>query len=190
MKQVRISAVIDFSTSDWPHWNSLSETFRDAFPTIQQNVYDAAGEIWPKAKKFARTQSLDDSDARELLLKAVVNVSKPECKDIRNLPRYVYKTYTRLVWKIVEEQKHHESLNSINEEMFGDAGAAALIDREVLLGEIVARMDAPMLRIYEGLILGYSFEELGRKYGEPANVLRSRFSRGLHRLARKINAPK
>ena len=178
----------DFTTlDDWPHWDTLTPAFRNAFAAIKQEVYDAAGEVWPRAVKLAHSHSLDESDARDVLLKAIVSVSKVGGEEIKNLPSYVLKTYTRLIWKAVDDQKHYESLDLINQEIAADADAAAVLERQVLLGELVARMDVDMLRIYEGLILGYSFEELARKHGEKANVLRSRFSRGLHRLAKEIH---
>jgi hypothetical protein len=61
------------------------------------------------------------------------------------------------------------------------------MENDILLGEIVARMDAELRRIYEGLILGYSFEELAQKERKKANVLRSSFSRGIRRLAEQVS---
>lgn len=84
--------------------------------------------------------------------------------------------------------KHYASLESINKELFADQSAAAVMEHNLLLAEIVARMDDDMRGIYEGLILGYSFEELAKKHGKPANLLRSKFSKGVKRIARDIRA--
>ena len=164
--------------------------FQKSFPALTEDVYNAAGEIWPDALKVARHEGLDDSEARAVLFKAIARVSNREGEEIRSLHNYLFKTYRRLIRRVIDEQKRHTSLESINEEISSDDNVAAIMENDILVGEIVARMDPVMRRIYEGLILGYSFEELGRKEGQKANVLRSRFSRGVRHLAREIGGQK
>lgn len=176
----------DFHTSDWPHWKTLSASFKNSFPALTEDVYNAAGEIWPNALKVARHEGLDESDARAALFQAINRVSKREVPQIRSLRAYLFVTYTRLIRRVIDEQKRYTSLELINQDISSDEKVAAIMENDVLLGEIVARMDPEMRRIYEGLILGYSFEELARKERIKANMLRSRFSRGVRHLAREI----
>lgn len=177
----------DFDTSDWPHWKTLSSSFKSSFPALTEDVYNAAGEIWPNALKVALREGLDESDARAALFKAIARVSQRTGEEIKSLPDYLFTSYSRLIRRVVDEQKRYTSLEMINEEFSSDQNVVAVMENEILLAEIVARMDPEMCRIYEGLILGYSFEELARQQREKANVLRSRFSRGIRRLAREIS---
>lgn len=140
--------------------------------------------------KFAWHEGLDESDARDALFKAMARVSRKETEEIKSLRSYLFTTYIRLIRRAVTEQKRYASLESINQDLSSDPNVAAVMDNDILMAEVVARMEPAMRRIYEGLILGYTFEELARKEKEKANVLRSRFSRGLHHLAQEIGARK
>jgi DNA-directed RNA polymerase specialized sigma24 family protein len=182
--------VSDFHTSDWPHWKTLSSSFKNSFPALKEDVYNAAGEIWPNALKVARHAGLDESDARAALFKAIAKVSNRDVEHIHSLNGYLFTTYGRLIRRVVDEQRRYTSLELINDDLSSDQMVAAVADNDILLREIVARMDPDLRRIYEGLILGYSFEELARKERTPANVLRSRFSRGIRRLAQEVGGRK
>lgn len=180
----------DFHTSDWPHWKTLSSSFKNSFPALTEDVYNAAGGIWPNALKVARHEGLDESDARAAMFKAITRVSNREGEKIRSLQNYLFTTYIRLIRRVIDEQKRYTSLESINQDISSDENVTAIMENDILLGEIVARMDSELRRIYEGLILGYSFEELARKERKKANVLRSRFSRGVRDLALQISGQK
>jgi DNA-directed RNA polymerase specialized sigma24 family protein len=182
--------VSDFHTSDWPHWKTLSSSFKRSFPALREDVYNAAGEIWPNALRIAHHEGLDDSDARAALFKAIARVSKKEHGEIKSLRSYLFTTYIRLIRRAINDQKRFASLDAINNDISSDEQVAAVMENEVLVGEIIARMHPDLRRIYEGLILGYSFEELARKERKPANVLRSRFSRGVRHLALEISGRK
>lgn len=182
----------DFSTSAWPDWDTLTDTFKESFPALNQDVYEAAGEFWPKALSLAKSKGFDNSDARAMLLKVVRDVSRavnePNRDPIEMLPHYLSSAYERRIWKTLKEQKHHASLDEINQDLLSDTKTAEVIQKKVLLAELVARMDPAILSIYEQLILGYSFEEIARKEETRANVLRSRFSREVRRIAKAIKA--
>ena len=179
----------DFHTSDWPHWKTLRSSFKDSFPALKEDVYNEAGAIWPNALKVARHEGLDESDARAAMFKAIARVSKID-SEIRSLQNYLFTTYIRLIRRVIDEQKRYTSLESINQDIAADEKVTAIMENDILLGEIVARMDPEMRRIYEGLILGYSFEEIARKERQQANVLRSRFSRGIRQLALQVSGQK
>ena len=176
----------DLSSSDWPHWNALTSTFRESYSLTNESVYDAAGDIWESALKFALSRNLDESEAREALLRAVASVSAQDTNAIEALHSYLFRAYANLINRLLTQQRHYASLESINQELSSDPDAAEVIEHDILLTEIVARMEEEMRKIYEGLILGYSFEELATKLGKPANSLRSKFSKGVKRIAREI----
>jgi len=178
--------VSDPSSSDWPHWNALTPTFRASFALNDESVYNAAGDLWESALKYALSRNLDASEAREALLRAVASVSAHHTREIRALHSYLFKAYTNRLLRLLTQQKHYASLESVNEELASDPTVVEVMEQQVLLSEVVARMDQEMRSIYEGLILGYSFEELAPKLGKPANSLRSKFSKGVKRIAREV----
>lgn len=148
-----------------------------------------AGEIWPSALKLALGRNMDASEARDALLHAVASVSEQRTSEIKALRSYLFKAYANRILRQLQKEKHYSSLEAINKELFVDQSAAAVMEHKLLVAEIVARMDDEMRSIYEGLILGYSFEELAKKHGKPANLLRSKFSKGVKRIARDIREP-
>jgi DNA-directed RNA polymerase specialized sigma24 family protein len=188
LKQANIWIVTDESTSTWPSWESLSNTFKDSLSAVQPETYNAAGQLWSKAVAFAKAHGLDESDARAALMTTVVKVSKVDSEQILSLPAYLFKSYKRRILETLNTLKREQSLDEINHELAADTVAARRLEEKVLLEEIVARMDEETLIIYEHLILGYSFEEIARKQGKKANVLRSMFSKRLKRISNEIRA--
>ena len=182
----------DLSTSEWPHWDALTPTFKNSFSSINEGVYEAAREIWPNALQLAQHHGLDTSDALDTLLKVIESVSKiverHKSEEIKSLSNYLFRSYQRAIWKTLKEEKHHESLESINEELTSVINVSDMMERTILLGEIVARMDKQIHQVFEFLILGFSFEEIGQKLSTSPNAIRARFSRELQRLAREIKA--
>ena len=87
----------DFSTSAWPDWDTLTDTFKESFPPLNREVYEAAGEFWPKALNLAKSKGFDESEAREMLLRVVRDVSRtinePGRDPIEMLPRYLSSAY-------------------------------------------------------------------------------------------------
>ena len=182
----------DLSTSEWPNWDALTPTFKSSFSSINERVYEAAREIWPKALHFAQRHRLDTSDALDVFLKVIESVSKSierrESEEIKSLPNYLFRSYRHAIWKTLKEEKHHESLESINEELTSVINVSDMMEKTILLGEIVARMDNQTHKVFELLILGFSFKEIGQKLSTSPNAIRARFSRELRRLAREIKA--
>jgi DNA-directed RNA polymerase specialized sigma24 family protein len=179
--------VTDTTTSTWPPWETLTSTFKDSFPAVEPEVYNTAGEVWQNALAFARTHGLDESDARAALMAAVVTVSKVGTEEIKSLSAYLFTSYERRILETLKKLNREASLDSIGHDVIVDKAAANRIEEKVLLEEIVACMDLEMLTIYEGLVLGYSFEELAVKHGKRANALRSIFSKKLRRIADELN---
>jgi RNA polymerase sigma factor (sigma-70 family) len=184
--------VSDLSTSEWPHWDALTPTFKNSFSSINAEAYEAARQVWPNALHFAQHHGLDASDALEPFLKVVESVSKAierhDSEEIKSLPNYLFRSYQRAIWRKLKEEKQHESLDFVNNDIASIADVSDAMERTILLGEIVARMDKQNHQVFELLILGYSFEEIGRKLNISPNVIRARFSRELRRLAKEVNA--
>ena len=150
-------------------------------------MYNVAGEMWPSALNYALSRNVDESEAREEMLRAVAKVSRQEIEKITTLSSYLFKAYARRIQKLLLKHKHYASLESVNRELSSDVPTVEAMEDHVLLAEIVARMDEEMRTIHEGLILGYSFEEIAKKLGKSSNYLRSKFSRGVKRIAREVH---
>jgi DNA-directed RNA polymerase specialized sigma24 family protein len=74
----------------------------------------------------------------------------------------------------------------VNADLAADPAAARVMQDDLLLAEIVGRMNDEMRMILEGLLLGYTFEEIAKKHGKSSNYWRTKFNRGVKRLAREV----
>jgi len=179
--------VTEGSHIPWPEWESLSPTFKNSQETINQDVYNAAGEIWPQAISLAVKADIDESLAYIAMMAAVVGVSRIPPESIELLSRYLFKAYRRQLFEHGRKMRSAEIAVPIEDYNLIDDHVARQIEQKILLEEIVARMDEETLQIYEKLILGHSFEQIARAQDEHANVLRSRFSKRLKKIATEIN---
>jgi DNA-directed RNA polymerase specialized sigma24 family protein len=179
--------VTQVSVDSWPPWDSLSSAFKDHYRVFDPSVYETAGEIWLRAVDFAKKRNGDESMAYDALMTAVGTVSNVSPDTIKSLPNYLFTAYKHCLFDELEKADklagNTESLGDGTGALI-DAGAA--IEKRILLEEIVALMDPETLRIYEGLILGYTYEDLAKKIGSPANSLRSRFSKRVRQIAAEL----
>jgi DNA-directed RNA polymerase specialized sigma24 family protein len=127
--------------------------------------------------KFARSRNVDESEAREELLKAVGRVSEKGPENIKALPAYLFTSYAHRIQRLLAKQKHYASLESVNADLAADPAAARVMQDDLLLAEMVARMNDEMRMILEGLLLGYTFEEIAKKHGKSSNYWRTKFNR-------------
>jgi DNA-directed RNA polymerase specialized sigma24 family protein len=65
----------------------------------------------------------------------------------------------------------------VNADLAADPAAARVMQDDLLLAEMVARMNDEMRMILEGLLLGYTFEEIAKKHGKSSNYWRTKFNR-------------
>ena len=175
------------SVDSWPPWDSLSSALKDHYGVFDPRVYQAAGEIWLRAVDFAKKRNGDESMAYDALMTAVGSVSNVSLDTIKSLPNYLFTAYKH---RLFDELEKADKLAGVTEPLdegtgaFIDVGAA--IEERILLEEIVALMDTETLRIYEGLILGYTYEDLAKRIGSPANSLRSKFSKRVRQIAAEL----
>lgn len=176
----------DESTSTWPPWESLSTTFKESYPSVDPESWKALSEIWSQAVVFGKAHDLDESDVRANLLSAVTRIPSARREQIVSLPAYLFTSYKHRVFDLQAKRKREAQLDEINHDLAMDVSRE--METKVLLEEIVARMDDNLREIYDHLVLGYSYEEMEKSLGARANVLRSRFSKGLKRIAIDIKS--
>ena len=176
----------DESTSTWPPWESLSTTFKESYPSVDPESWKVLGELWSQAVVFGKAHHLDESDVRANLLSALTHIPMARRERIVSLPAYLFTSYKHRVFDLEAKRQRETQLDEINHELAIDVSRE--METKVLLEEIVVRMDDSLREIYDHLVLGYSYEEMEKRLGARANVLRSRFSKGLKRIANEIKS--
>jgi DNA-directed RNA polymerase specialized sigma24 family protein len=174
-------------------WPQLDAAYTDEFGQVEAEVYRAAGDLWPLAETYSIRVLQDSQSGQRLLLKAVAVVSRVYRErpgQISNLEAYVYQTFKHLVLAQLEKENGHRRLETENHHQLAPPvdSASANPDRKILVQQIMRRMDTWMREVFELLVLGHTFEEIGPKYNQSAHALRTRFSKALNKLTKKIEA--
>jgi DNA-directed RNA polymerase specialized sigma24 family protein len=178
---------------DFRTWPPLSDAYQDVFGEIELDVYNAAGAIWQRGRGFARSQGIDDGISHTAMIRAVAKVSRrqkgsdPYIKTPGALKAYLFTAFRRCLLDEIKDKKTSagaslEDLEAVADESSSDS-LAIKVEKKILLEEIVRHMDDKTRSIYERLILGYSFEEIAETMGTQSNVLRSKFSKKVRRIA-------
>ena len=156
-------------------------------------MYNAAGEIWQRGRAFAHARGLDDAITHTAMIRAVAKVSSrlkrpaPNLQTPGALKRYLFTSFRRCLLDEIKNKKSStvarlEDLEAVADQSSSES-LADQIEKKILLEEIVSHMDDKTRFIYERLILGYSFEEIAETMGTQSNILRSRFSKSVKRIA-------
>lgn len=169
-------------------WPSLDASYVDQFGRIDQDVHHAGGEIWPWAAKFALSTLRDEAEGQDILLKVCARITQKRTGgdiQVEKLTPYLRTSFKREVLARLKAQR----LSSLETDFELVADSDSDLDRNILLEQIIARMDPANRRITELLILGYSFEDIARQDGTQSNVLRSRHSKQLAKIKRELSEP-
>jgi DNA-directed RNA polymerase specialized sigma24 family protein len=171
-------------------WPPIEEAYTDEFGPISEDVYECARGLWPRAEAFSLNTLNDGPAGMRLLLKACAQVTRARSEkltQIDNLPAYLYRAFKRLVLERLEIEKGHRRLEA--EFLPGPAAEESVsLEEKILIQQIMRLMDARTREVFELLLLGYTFEEIGEKYGRSANILRATYSKQIKRLVRRVNA--
>lgn len=176
-------------------WPPLETAYTDEFGEIDPKVYSTAGRLWAQAETYALYAIGDAPSGLRLMLKAAAIVTRrlslPDVR-IANLPAYLFQTYKHLVLAELEKQSGHRKREAERRiELEALSGSLAEnVDRKILIQQIMRRMDSRMREVFELLILGHSFEEIGKLRGENAHALRTRFHKRLKRLTKELQPSK
>lgn len=140
-----------------------------------------------RALSFAKSKDCDESTAYKAMMAAIGGVSKVSERKIMSLENYLFTAFKHCLFEEMRITGRYPADSSLDDNMAQASDVSVEIEKKILLEEIVAHMDPETLGVYEGLVLGYSFEELARKSGKQANILRSRFSKQVRRIAGQLN---
>jgi DNA-directed RNA polymerase specialized sigma24 family protein len=174
-------------------WPSLDAAYVDEFGSIEADVYGAAGDLWPLAELYSINALQDAQIGQRLLLKAaaiVSRVSRESPEKIVNLKAYLYQTFKRMMLAQLEHENGHRRLEATHlSEGAGVSDSLSIdIDQKILIQQIMRRMDEGMREIFKLLILGHTFEEIGSKLNQNPHRLRTKFSKQLMKLKKRIEA--
>ncbi|MDQ3799911.1 MAG: hypothetical protein M3384_10695 [Acidobacteriota bacterium] len=169
---------------------AIDSSYLEEFGYIDLEVYAAAREQWAQAERLAVELLNDAHEGLRLMLKAVASVSQVRSKEpgaIKNLPAYLFFSYKRLLLANLEKENGHRTkLNEWEAAINASETDDQTLNRRILLNEIKLQMDDWTREVFELQCLGYKYEELVPEYGSAANVIRSRYSKNISRLAEKV----
>lgn len=177
-------------------WPLLESAYTDEFGHIEPDIYAVAGALWKaSAERFALSTLADAPTGLRLMLKAAAIVSRKHAEPgnlIANLSAYLYQTYRHLVLAELEKENGHRrrekerqgEIESISVSLVED------VDRKILVQQIMQQMDDWMREVFELLMLGHSFEEIGKLREQNAHALRTKFNKHLKRLMKQIQPDK
>jgi len=167
----------------------------DQLPASEEpeRVFEVAQSLVPAAKAFARKNRIDPANADEAMLEAARRVvaarSSPSetSNPIKNLPAYLFQIGRRLMVDKFEQTKNDVQLT--NHEVA--VNPVALIERQILVSEIVNRMGPKARAIFRYRTLGYGYDEIAKEfkkmgYKATAGSLRSELSKVTKRITEEL----
>jgi DNA-directed RNA polymerase specialized sigma24 family protein len=172
-------------------WPALDTGYQEEFGPVDPDLHRIAGQVWPHARQLAVHLLRDGETGYRLLKRAVASVSAlpaEKRRQIRDPAAYLFQTYKRLVLSELEKVNGRRVRELENAELLrGEIDDVARIERDILIEELVGRMDAWTREVFESLVLGYTFDEIGAVMGSNPHVVRNRFRLALRRLAATLD---
>jgi len=168
--------------------NSVDLSGREILPT----VLSVANRIAPKAVPYAERLLGDPAIAINLFEQAAASVSEAiKTKQasgsvVRDLAAYLFRTYMRLVSQtrrkepMLQESLDVEAEDQISQRDLARAEAALLLD------EIMAVCDRLTREIAFRRMEGFSWKEIGERYGLSGHAAEARFSKALDRARKRL----
>jgi DNA-directed RNA polymerase specialized sigma24 family protein len=172
-------------------WPPVANGYLDEFGPIDPTVHEAAGRLWPTVEVHLRRVQMVPEDGQTLMSKAVALVSRARhqrTEEISNIDGYLWRTFHRLLLEELERRALHSKLDAEFVARFAPAAQRSEdeITKIILIREILEFADEWLRQVIELLQMGHSYEEIAMFLGGRANAIRSRVSKQLKILARKI----
>lgn len=166
-------------TTSHTQWPALGSHYHDQYGPIDLSVYEAAKEIWPAAEAFGEFALHDQAAAFDLMLNATAKVTARIAaggQDIENIKPYLFQTYKHLVAsEKAKRLRRAQPLTDSDESLAVDI--VADLERKIMLRELFSRMNEDERTLSQYLMFGYTYKEIAKEIGTPADALRKRFSR-------------
>lgn len=159
-----------------------------------KSINEAGRDLLPLAKSFSRNIChLDPATAEDLMQEAVektLRYKAGKLDEIENLPAYLFKVYRHTLLAWVKQKQREVSFSEPQLEI--TTTSYQEIEKKILVSEIVSLMSVEEKFIYKNLTFGCSYDEISKEYNEKfkknflPNVLRSKFSKAVKRISRKL----
>jgi DNA-directed RNA polymerase specialized sigma24 family protein len=175
-------------------WPPLDIAYVDEFGQIDPAVYQTAGQLWNQAEQFVLSTLGDAPAGLRLMIKAVALVSRAQAtrpERIHNLTAYLFQTYKHLVLsELRKERGHRQQLAKLQTEdlLAPSSDDIADLDKQILLEQLMQRMDAWTREVFELLVLGYNFAELGRHWNTSGDRIRKKFDKQVQCLIAQVKS--
>ena len=169
----------------------VATAYMDEWGAIAPEVHRAAVALRKQAETFARATLHNEDAGHTLLAKAAVIVTRALNEHpgtISNVPAYLYKTYKRQVLAELEKEKSHERIlvEHGGESVLNGQDSCAELDQQILIRELRKLMDERTREVFDLLVLGHSFEEIGSIIGRSSRAVRNNYYDHLSRLKREL----
>jgi RNA polymerase sigma factor (sigma-70 family) len=158
-------------------------------------VFEVALSLVPAAAAVARRYQLGPDTAHEVMMEAAKRVvesrasshSEPK-EQIRNLPAYLFSVGRNLMLAELRRKKDEVQLDDNSNVAVNDIKS---IESQILLSEIVRRMNPKARTIFRYRTLGYDYDEIAREfkkmgYRATQASLRSELSKATKRIIRDL----
>lgn len=163
----------------------------DPYGVIAGDVYQVAQQLWPQLERKALQLCGDAQLGQQMLMKACAAVTRAqEQAPIANLAAYLETTWRRLLLDAIAQEKAHQQRHEESPASTPSTDTSAQLEQQILVQELVARMDAWTRTVYEYQVLGHTFEEMSHPLGQSAHVIRTKFSKKLKKLQRQLHTEK
>lgn len=162
----------------------IATAYVDEWGVVAPEVHQAAMALREQAESYARATLHNEDAGYTLLVKAAAIVTRA-LKDnpghITNLSAYLFQTYKRQVLAELEKEKSHERIlaehaGEISPDGHADpAEPSAKLDQHILIQELRKLMNPRTRQVFDLLILGHTFEEIGLMLGKSSRAVRNNY---------------
>jgi DNA-directed RNA polymerase specialized sigma24 family protein len=169
----------------------ISTAYLDEWGEVSPEVYQTAVSLREQAESYARA-TLGARDAgHTLLAKAAATVTRAledRHEQITNLPAYLFQTYKRLVMAELEKERAHERIlaERADEASRNRHNVSAEMDQYILIEQLRMRMNPRTRLVFDMLILGHTFEEIGLILGKSSRAIRNNYYDQVARLKQEV----
>jgi DNA-directed RNA polymerase specialized sigma24 family protein len=170
-------------------WPSLDEGYTDEFGEICPEVYQAAGELWPQAENFINSRLHDSAAGMQLMFKAAAAVSRKREEDpdrIRDIKAYLWTTFKHEINEAAKKENRYQPLEPEHQPKNGAYIQSEALNDQILIEELMARMDSWTRKVFELRVLGYQYDDIGQMLEMRPHHLRSKFNKEIKKLSHKL----
>jgi DNA-directed RNA polymerase specialized sigma24 family protein len=167
----------------------LEDGYTDEFGAVLPEVYRTAGELWPQAESFIHTTIRDCAAGLRLMIKAAAAVSREierRTVQIQDPKAYLWVAFRRLILDELKKENRYQSLETDEEPPADSIDLPKTLIDKILIGEMRAEMDSWTRTVFDMRALEYPFEEIARMIEMRPNALRSKFSKEMKKLRRRL----